>query len=470
VHANGTKVANPLAVGNGTYWPFFYDSVNNCYSPAGTPVLVATAGCKDTDGDGIPDSIDLDNDNDGILDADECATNLDEIVEWTHNNSSAPWEANIVQSPYIASASNSTTGAGITARSQYISTSWLDGITATSYSDAVNKNTYVEYTFTTAAFGTASHNLYDRTMFWWTNDGTHANNTYKLAVAISNDNFATSSTLLTDIVSLQDATGPTYDNMSKYKLNPSTTYKVRVYLYGLANPGQTIDYDDYRVAVTSFCDTDGDGIPDYLDLDSDNDGCLDAIEGSENVTTAMLVAAAPGLSVGNGSTASNQNLCTGFGCVDAQGVPTVVNAGGAADTGNNQGQGVGSSANASVNACSAACYKPGATGTDTLDTKVGISALGRAGENDADQWPMTRKGGWIALEAKTKGFVPNRVAFSDADNNPSTPDVPVGIDPANFVEGMMVYDITHGCMKVYTLKDGDITMAWHCVTTQTCPD
>ena len=109
------------------------------------------------------------------------------------------------------------------------------------------------------------------------------------------------------------------------------------------------------------------------------------------------------------------------------------------------------------------CYKPGATtGGSTLDTKVGITALGRAGATDADNWPMARKGGWIALESKTKGFVPNRVAFSGGN--------PVGIVTSNFVEGMMVYDTTNKCLKVYTLKDGDSAMAWHCVTTQACPD
>lgn len=117
------------------------------------------------------------------------------------------------------------------------------------------------------------------------------------------------------------------------------------------------------------------------------------------------------------------------------------------------------------------CYKPGATTGGTVrDTKVGISALGRAGETDTDNWPMTRKGGWLALEAKTKAFVPNRVAFTDADNNSSTPDTPVGIAAANFVEGMMVYDTTNKCLKMYTLKTGDTVMAWHCVTTQACPD
>ncbi|RKE90143.1 hypothetical protein BXY58_0736 [Epilithonimonas arachidiradicis] len=118
-----------------------------------------------------------------------------------------------------------------------------------------------------------------------------------------------------------------------------------------------------------------------------------------------------------------------------------------------------------------ACYKPGATtGGTVLDTKVGISALGRAGTNDADNWPMTRKGGHIALESKTKAFVPNRVAFSDADNDPFTPDVPVGIAPANFVEGMMVYDTTNKCMKLYTTMDNGLSYAWYCISTPTCPD
>ncbi|MFC7346076.1 DUF6923 family protein [Chryseobacterium zhengzhouense] len=116
------------------------------------------------------------------------------------------------------------------------------------------------------------------------------------------------------------------------------------------------------------------------------------------------------------------------------------------------------------------CYKPGIIAGTALDTKVGITTLNRAGATDADNWPMARKGGWVALESKTKGFVPNRVAFTDADTNPATPDTPVGIAAANFREGMMVYDTTNKCLKVYTMKDGDTSMAWHCVTTQTCPD
>ncbi|RNA62766.1 hypothetical protein D1631_12885 [Chryseobacterium nematophagum] len=108
------------------------------------------------------------------------------------------------------------------------------------------------------------------------------------------------------------------------------------------------------------------------------------------------------------------------------------------------------------------CYKPAATTGLTLDTKLGITALGRAGAN-GDNWPMVRKGAWTALESKTKGFVPNRVAFDISGN-------PMGISPSNFVEGMMVYDTTNQCLKMYTSNDGGTTFGWYCIEKQTCPD
>jgi len=119
------------------------------------------------------------------------------------------------------------------------------------------------------------------------------------------------------------------------------------------------------------------------------------------------------------------------------------------------------------------CYKPGiapSAGNPALPTKAGITSLNRAGAQDADNWPMVRNGGWIALEAKTKGFVINRVAFTDADSNPATPEVPVGIPAVNFTEGMMVYDTTNKCLKIYTSVNNGSSFEWHCMTTQTCPD
>lgn len=190
-------------------------------------------------------------------------------------------------------------------------------------------------------------------------------------------------------------------------------------------------------------DTDGDGIPNHLDLDSDGDGCPDAFEGSGNYTYSDLN--------------PDGSINTILHPVDSNGIPA----------GNPQG--VGESQNASVIKCY--CYRPAlTTGGSTLDTKVGITSLSRAGADDVDKWPMIRKGGWLALESKTKGFVVNRVLFTDDDNNPLTPDVPVGIPATDFVEGMMVYDNTNKCMKMFTLKKGDVSQAWHCISTQTCPN
>ena len=105
------------------------------------------------------------------------------------------------------------------------------------------------------------------------------------------------------------------------------------------------------------------------------------------------------------------------------------------------------------------CYKPGVTVGTTLDTKHGITSLSRAGTS-GDNWPMVRKGAWTVLESKTKGFVINRLTAAQI----------ASIPPGNLVEGMMVYDTTNNCMKVYTSTDGGTTFNWQCITTQTCPD
>ena len=110
------------------------------------------------------------------------------------------------------------------------------------------------------------------------------------------------------------------------------------------------------------------------------------------------------------------------------------------------------------------CYKPGAVasaGNPALNGKAGITSLSRAGTM-GDNWPGIRTGAWLVLESKTKGFVPNRVAFSGGN--------PVGIAPVNFVEGMLVYDTTNKCLKMYTSQDNGVTFGWYCLNTQTCPD
>ena len=102
-----------------------------------------------------------------------------------------------------------------------------------------------------------------------------------------------------------------------------------------------------------------------------------------------------------------------------------------------------------------ACYNDAYIGAAGMDTKHGITLLKRAG-NDGDgdatnDWPMIRKSAHTVLESNTKGFVITRMSSAQITTI-STP-----------VEGMMVYDTTVKCLKLY---DGT---QWSCFNTPACP-
>ncbi|MFV0488447.1 MAG: hypothetical protein ACK5NL_14850, partial [Vibrio fluvialis] len=162
----------------------------------------------------------------------------------------------------------------------------------------------------------------------------------------------------------------------------------------------SIDFD--------YClDTDGDGLVNSIDLDSDNDGCPDAIEGAENVTNSMLTSANGTLRGGNGvdpatppaSGTYNQSVLSNLGnTIDAQGVPTIVNKNGVADTDTIQGQGKGHSQDALLNSCKN--YWIGTT--DTI-------------------WDLTNN--WTAKEIPFTGQDVEFATNSNNDNKPAVNDL-----------------------------------------------
>lgn len=97
------------------------------------------------------------------------------------------------------------------------------------------------------------------------------------------------------------------------------TSKVRIYTTNNAVSAYSV-----RIALAPLCDTDGDGIVNSLDLDSDNDGCPDAIEGGGAFTIADV---------------QNDSLTGG---VDANDIPVVATS---------IGQGVGDSQETSTIVC-----------------------------------------------------------------------------------------------------------------------
>ena len=106
-----------------------------------------------------------------------------------------------------------------------------------------------------------------------------------------------------------------------------------------------------------------------------------------------------------------------------------------------------------------ACYKdPVMDATNKYPTKFGITAFGKAdpgSDTPGNFWPEKAQGGHIALQSQTKGFVINRVV------NTAVILIPV--------EGMIIFDLSDGQPKIYTVKPGDTTPAWHTFTTPACP-
>ena len=191
------------------------------------------------------------------------------------------------------------------------------------------------------------------------------------------------------------------------------------------------------ISINSCQDTDNDGIQNIYDLDSDNDGCTDAIEGGiVNIYEKNLVEGSGFLF---GEYDSKYNLGKN---VDNNGVPTIANG----------GQSIGNAYNMSINDC--ICYKPANNSTQNIkDTNIGITTVSK----DSD-WPQKRKGGFIALESKSKGLVINRLSTTEIDAI------------ANPTVGMIVYDITIHCLKIYGKYPGIASNQWHCYDVQTCQD
>ena len=225
-----------------------------------------------------------------------------------------------------------------------------------------------------------------------------------------------------------------------------------------------------------FCDPETDGISNQFDVDSDGDGCPDAIEGTETVkydqvhALNLLSADANYAYRGQIKVLAN-GITTGTPAqvvsklANANGVPEfvnliTVNTSGTAGVADNTdgtsdvGQGIGNSQNAAVNDC--ICYKPTRTDGTILNTDHGITSLNRAGADNSN-WPMVRKGAWTALESKTKGFVPNRLTDAQI----------AAIPAASLIEGMMVYNTTSDCLQINT--NGTAT-GWKCYNVQTCSD
>ena len=419
--------------------------VNDCFDPCAITVLN-----PDSDGDGISNFCDLDDDNDGILDADELCKSAIHII-----SIAGPLQSTIVNS--IGGLPVVPTTVEITPAITGYSIGWhLGNAAAVGQEMSINFSNPVFLANDAMDFvlsGLDNGSKFGNFFIVYENGLRLSNLDFSLANITGN---VTTSTI-NGAKAFNSGTGP--NSSADLTLNgidrTKRIIKIGYTVHALTGTGTTSERLNPRVQID--CDMDGDGIPNHLDLDSDGDGCADAIEGGATFTTSDLVnSSMPGGNsgsnyIGTSTSPIIQNLGTTVGnTATTLGVPTVAGT----------GQTIGDSQNASVNSqCNTFCYKPGISEAgSTYPTKHGITSLGRAGATSGN-WPMTRQSAWTVLESKEKGFVVNRVATTANLSNITNP-----------VEGMMVYDEEADCLKIFTLKTGDTVMGWHCFVTPACPD
>ncbi|WP_241321806.1 tandem-95 repeat protein, partial [Belliella aquatica] len=261
------------------------------YSPFATSPYFAI--CADTDGDGISDIDDLDDDNDGILDAVESPNCFQSANDW--NTTDKSFFA-IVSSDLMTTTANSNFGAltdnlGLTNGAVQFSTSPAQNqlnqelfkvtLSRPTQLDAI----YIQKTSSTQIFATTASSL----MVQGSNDDVNWSNL--LPAAIPSPGNATN-------VTANGAVSLTNSNKFQISTNVGAYKYYRIFglvsaniLGGIASEfyfdvnNQTYQASYYLKPVCTD-DADGDGLFNHLDLDSDDDGCSDALEGG--ATTSQV--------------------------------------------------------------------------------------------------------------------------------------------------------------------------------------
>jgi len=225
--------------------------------------------CLDTDADGVADVLDIDDDNDGILDS------IEQI-------SCTGTGANLSPLAFSGTAVTTKTANTITASN---TNAWLSSYSTENFSLPLSLKFKRPTIGNQAMFGLIPVNG-TQTPANWNDDG------YKFFFTSTNVNvpYGTTSNVV------QTATA-----LDEYSIDISVTGFVTIKIngiqkaafqgvnssYKLAVSGLTTTvFTDIRLSnpsnplITTCTDTDNDGIPNYLDLDSDGDGCPDAKEAS----------------------------------------------------------------------------------------------------------------------------------------------------------------------------------------------
>ncbi|MGB3143986.1 MAG: PA14 domain-containing protein [Maribacter sp.] len=322
----------------------------------------------DTDGDGQSDETDIDDDNDGILDTNECGPSFGNYVQTASNIRFFSSESNAQGDPGATFANNPTTYPGSSSLLLLRFPIALPIGTPVSVflgADPAVSSTDIQIQRSSASGG---------------NDGYLADGNGTTPGTIREVNFTVSGSAL-EYIRVE-------------------AYQTGALVYGASYGTGGVD--------CSTIDTDGDGIPNYLDLDSDGDGIPDNVEAQ--TTTGYIPPA--------GADTNNDGLDNAYGTngltsvdTDGDGTPDFL------DT-NSDNQGPNDTAEAGITPSGSDSDSDGLD--NAMDTTNGYADPG--GRIDD---PINTNGGSIALpdwdnDANSGGDVDYRDAIDDSVNEPPT--------------------------------------------------
>ncbi|MDC3284937.1 LamG domain-containing protein, partial [Flavobacteriaceae bacterium] len=237
--------------------------------------------CADTDGDGIGDLIDLDDDNDGILDSDEQVANNCQYLGTTTDFNGYTFN-NDAKVAVTAVSENSITV-------NRISGSWVSTYSNKTYSLPMRLSFTVDNVSSSSMIGLIGTTK-NKTLTNW-NDQSHKFYFINGASYDIRDEGAT-------------RTGGSYASGDEFIIDIDSSGNLVMTQNGQEKWTDTVTDTEFQFAVSTASttpkpynniflndgvdnlpygctdiDTDGDTIPNRLDLDSDGDGCSDSIEG-----------------------------------------------------------------------------------------------------------------------------------------------------------------------------------------------
>ena len=268
---DGTTGEVTLAAG-ATY-TFTETNAAGCISAASLDVVIdAEPNCTDTDGDGIPDVTDLDDDNDGILDRDEeysCSNSMTVISPVTPS----PAEDMV---PIASSIGTPFSWGGFTTELTTLSGTIN---TAIGFPGGPGSSARVDFSPNVAKLDflvgdmdvgeVVDIRIYNELGILITDV------TPYLIESTVNQTITTQVGQSARVIDGNQITGGTYVNYTRFNLTNIVVSRIEFDFVSRSGSGGP---DVRFINACILLDTDGDGIPNYLDLDSDNDGIADIVE------------------------------------------------------------------------------------------------------------------------------------------------------------------------------------------------